>query len=122
MNETIGFAWGIASAKSNIAHAKSKYEGGRNSTEEVLMTCRECVKRKNKQFVQVKGTLLNHLQPTVGGAWDLLTKLLATSKQVLGPHTKEVTSGLEWVVAQREISKYLIVDGVLFCTCNYCQI
>ena len=57
------------------------------------MTCRECVKRKNKQFVQVKGTLLNYLQPTVGGAWDLLTKLLATSKQVLGPHhstTKEI--------------------------------
>jgi hypothetical protein len=55
-------------------------------------------------------------------AKKLLIKLLATSKQVLGPHTKEVTSRLEWVVAQREISKYLIVDGVLFCTCNYCQI
>jgi len=39
-------------------------------------------------------------------AKKLLIKLLATSKQVLGPHTKEVTSGLEWVVAQREISNF----------------
>lgn len=49
VNEAIGFARGIASAKSNITHAKSKYKSGSN---ELLMTWSlNMVKRKNKQFI-----------------------------------------------------------------------
>jgi hypothetical protein len=109
VNEAIGDAEGIAIAKANIAYAKSKYERG-NNNEEVLKTSLEFYKLRVAEFgeqheltidagVQYATVLLNANR--WGEARELLTKLLATSMRVLGPHhntTKDIESKLEQVV------------------------
>jgi hypothetical protein len=106
--EAIGNVEGIASAKSNIACARSKYEGGSN--EELLKTSKELYDlRVAKNGEEDEYTIIagkNHalrLQKVDRGdeARELLTKLLATSKRVLGPNhntTKKVESELKQVV------------------------
>jgi hypothetical protein len=42
VNESFGFADGIATAKANIAAAKSKFKGGRNN-EELLKASQDCM-------------------------------------------------------------------------------
>jgi hypothetical protein len=91
---------GIATAKANIALAKSKYEGGSN--EEVLKASEELYKvrvakhgEKHEQTIHAgkKYAIDLHNANRRDEARELLMKLLATSKQVLGPHhstTKEV--------------------------------
>jgi hypothetical protein len=107
--EAIGHAEGVANAKRNIALARSKYEGG-NNKEELL--------RANQELYELHVAKLGeeHEYTIIAGknyalrlqianrrkeARDLLMKLLATSKQVLGPHhntTKEVESALTLVI------------------------
>ena len=106
VNEAIGDAEGIANAKANIAIAKSKYEGGRNN-EELVKASRELYKLRIAELGEGNEFTINagkfyavDLQKANRGdeARELLTKLLATSKQVLGPHhntTKEIESELE---------------------------
>ena len=98
--EAIGDDEGIAMAQANIAIAKSKYEGGNN--EEVLKASKELYDLRIAEFGEENGYTIcagkNYalrLQKANRGdeAGELLTKLLATSMQVLGPHhniTKEV--------------------------------
>ena len=98
--EAIGDDEGIAMAQANIAIAKSKYEGGNN--EEVLKASKELYDLRIAEFGEENGYTIcagkNYalrLQKADRGdeAGELLTKLLATSMQVLGPHhniTKEV--------------------------------
>jgi hypothetical protein len=106
VNKAIGFARGIAHAKSNIAAAKSMYEGSRNN-EELLKTSQDLYKLRVAEFGEVnQDTILAgkiyamNLQKASRGneSRELLIKLLATSKQGLGPHhnlTKEVESELK---------------------------
>jgi tetratricopeptide (TPR) repeat protein len=105
--EAIGFARGVATAKSNIAFAKSKYEGGSN--EEVLKAFQELYELRiaehgdEDEYTILAGKIYairlqkaNRREEAI----ELLTKLLVTSKQVLGPHhntTKEVASALKWI-------------------------
>jgi hypothetical protein len=108
VNESIGFADGIATAKRNIALARSKYEGGNN--EEELRANQELYKlrvaklgEEHENTIEAgKNYALRLRQANRGDeARDLLMKLLATSKQVLGPHhntTKEVESVLKKVI------------------------
>ena len=105
--EAIGFIDGIAAAKGNIAIAKSKYEGGMNS--EMLEASQELYELRVASFgeehevtIDTGITYAGVLQKANRGdeARELLIKLLATSKQVLGPHhniTKSVESTLECV-------------------------
>jgi hypothetical protein len=106
VNEAIGNAVRIATAKSNIALAKSEYEGGNN--EELLKASQELYEmgvaelgEENEYTIRDGKNYAIHLRKANRGdeARELLTKLLATSKQVLGPHhsikTKEVESELE---------------------------
>ena len=63
----------------------------------------------NKYAIDASAKYSIHLHKANCGVetMDLLTKFLATSKQVLGPDqniTKEVASALEQVVAERELS------------------
>jgi hypothetical protein len=92
--EAIGDADGFAAAKGNIAFAKSKYEGG-NNNEEVLKASKELYEMRVAEYgeeheltidagVQFATVLQNANR--WGEAMELLMKLLATSKQVLGPH------------------------------------
>ena len=92
VNEAIGDAEGIAIAKRNIAVAKSKYEGG-NNHEEVLKASQELYELRiaehgdeNEYTIDSGVIYANHLQKANRGdeARELLTKLLVTSKQVLG--------------------------------------
>jgi hypothetical protein len=104
-HKAIGFIDGIATAKSNIAIAKSEYEGG-NKKEEKLTMYRELYEMRVAKHGEGSELAINsgviyavHLQKADCGdeARDLLTKLLATSKQVLGPHhntTKKVEAAL----------------------------
>jgi hypothetical protein len=105
VNEAIGNDDGIATAKANIAIAKSRYEGVRDN-EELLNASQDVYKlclAKNgegSEFSIAAGTIYAcNLQKANRGveAIDLLTKLLATSKQVLGSDhkiTKEVVLAL----------------------------
>jgi hypothetical protein len=105
--EAIGDADNIAVARSNIAIAKSKYEGGSN--EEVLKASQELYEVRIAEYgdehyytIDAGKIYALRLQKANRGveARELLTKLLVTSKQVLGPHhnmTKEVESELEEV-------------------------
>ena len=91
---------GIAIAKRNRAVATSKYEGGSN--EEVLETSRELyvlriaeLGEESEYTIRAGKNYAIDLQNANHGdeARELLMKLLATSKQVLGPNhntTKEV--------------------------------
>jgi hypothetical protein len=108
VSEAIGNAEGIANAKANIALAKSKYEGGNN--EELLKASRELYElriavlgEEHEDTIRAGNNYAINLRKANHGdeARELLTKLLATSKQVLGPHhhtTKEVTSALKLVI------------------------
>jgi hypothetical protein len=93
--EAIGDVEGIATAKASIAIAKSKYEGGSN--EEVLKASQEVYELRvaklgeGNEYTIIAGKIYaielqraNRLEE----ARELLTKLLATSKQVLGTNHK----------------------------------
>ena len=105
--EAIGNDKGVASAKGNIAIAKSIYEGGSN--EEVLKASRNVYELRIAELGEE-----DHLTIWAGAMYagklqdanrrdearELLMKLLATSKRVLGPNhntTKDVESTLECV-------------------------
>jgi hypothetical protein len=104
--EAIGYTDGIVTAKSNIAIAKSKYEVG-NNNEELLNASRKLYElriaklgEESEYTIEVGRIYAIDLRKANRGdeARELLTKLFATSKRVLGPHhktTKEVTSALE---------------------------
>jgi hypothetical protein len=103
--EEIGHDAGVATAKGNIAIAKSKYESG-NKNEELLNANQELYELRVAEHGEGSELAIDSgviyavlLQKANRGdeARDLLTKLLATSKQVLGPHhntTKEVVLAL----------------------------
>jgi hypothetical protein len=106
VGEAIGDAEGIAIANANIAYAKSMYEGG-NNNEEILKTSLEFYKLRVAEFGEEHeltidaglqyATVLQNANRW-GEAMELLMKLLAMSKQVLGPHhniTKYIESTLE---------------------------
>jgi hypothetical protein len=104
--EAIGDADGIADAKGNIALAKSKYERG-NNNEEVLKASKELYEMRVAEYgedheltidagVQFAYVLQDANRQEE--ARELLMKLLAKSKQVLGPHhniTKDIESTLK---------------------------
>jgi hypothetical protein len=104
VTEAIGFARGIANAQSNIANAKSKYEGDNN--EELLKASQEVYKIRiaelgeEHEYTIIAGKdYAMTLQKTNRReeARELLLKLLATSKQVFGSDhniTKSVESML----------------------------
>jgi hypothetical protein len=113
--EAIGDAEGIAAAKGGIAIAKSMYEGG-NNNEELLNATRELYELRAAKFGEEhEYTILAGKYYAVAGmryannlrkanreteVIDLLTKLLAMSKQVLGPHhntTKAVDNAIIWI-------------------------
>ena len=114
VNEANGFAGGVSTAKSNIALAKSKYEGG-NNNEEILKASQELYElhiaedgEGNEYTIRAGKYYAVDLQKANrrGEARELLTKLLATSKQVLGPHhntTKVTEATLKQVVAELKI-------------------
>ena len=98
--KTIGDVEGIVDAKGNIAIAKSIYED--DNSEELLETSRELYElriaqlgEESEQTIRAGKNYAIGLQNANRGdeARELSMKLLATSKQVLGPHhstTKEV--------------------------------
>jgi len=110
VSESIGDDDGIATAKADIAYAKSLYEGG-NNNEELLQASQKLYELRvvelGEQHVDTidagRSYAINLHNPNRGDeARELLTKLLATSKQFLGPHhsiTKEVALALEHVVS-----------------------
>jgi hypothetical protein len=107
VNKAIGFARGIATAKSNIAIAKSMYERSGNNDEELLRASQEMYElriaelgEENEYTIEAGKNYAIYLWKANrrDEARELLTKLLATSKQVLGPDhntSKEVESELE---------------------------
>jgi hypothetical protein len=109
VNEAIGDAEGVANTKRNIALARSKYEGG-NYNEELVKASQELYEiRVAKLGEEHENTIVAGKNYAINlrkanrreEARDLLMKLLATSKQVLGPHhntTKEVESVLKEVI------------------------
>jgi hypothetical protein len=112
--EAIGFARGVATAKSNIAIAQSMYEGD-NSNEEVLKASQElyelCVAEYGEEIeytIRAGRNYAFHLRKAnrLDETRELLTKLLVTSKQVLGSDhntAKSIKAMLEMVVAEHEI-------------------
>jgi hypothetical protein len=92
---------GVACAKGGIAIAKSKYEGG-NDKEEMLRSFQELYELRVAEFGEEHECTIRAGMVYAGDLNDanrgeegreLLIKLLATSKQVLGPHhstTKKV--------------------------------
>jgi hypothetical protein len=102
--EAIGNAEGIANAKGNIALARSMYDSRNN--DKVLKASQELYELRVAKLgeeheytiISGKNYAINLWKANRGDeARELLTKLLATSKQVLGPHhntTKEVESML----------------------------
>jgi hypothetical protein len=100
--KAIGDAEGIATAKANIAVAKSKYEGGNN--EQLLKASQEVYElrvaelgEENEYTILAGVKYARDLRRGClgGDARELLTMLLTTSKRVLGPHhntTKKVES------------------------------
>jgi hypothetical protein len=105
VNEAVGDDEGIAMAQANIAIAKSEFEDG--DSEELPKVSRDVYELRIAQLGEEDElTILAgesyatslHNANRRGEARDLLTKLLITSKQVLGPHhktTKRVESELE---------------------------
>ena len=106
--EAIGDAEDIAIAKRNNALAKSKYDDDNN--EELLKASQELYEIRVAEFgeeneytiISGKNYAIDlHKAKRRGEAMELLTKLLATSKQVLGPHhniTKEVKMALDKII------------------------
>ena len=104
-NKAIGYADGIVNEKRNIALAKSKYKGG-NNNEELMKASQELYELRIAELGEEHYYTINagklyviDLQKANRGdeARELLTKLLATSKQVFGSDhkiTKEVESML----------------------------
>ena len=104
--EAIGDDDGIATAKADIAYAKSMYESG-NNDEELLKANKEVYELRVAKigeeheytFDAGRNYAIELLNANRGDeARALLTKLLITSKQVLGPHhnvTKDVESELK---------------------------
>jgi len=102
VNEAVGDNEGIATAKGNIAYAKYFFEDG--NTDELLTTYQELYELRvaelgdeHEHTIKSGKNYAIRLQKVDRGdeARELLTKLLATSRQVLGPHhntTKEVES------------------------------
>jgi hypothetical protein len=102
----IDFARGVATAKINIAIAKSKYESGSNN-EELLKASQEMYElriaelgEEDEYTIEAGKIYAFDLRKANHGdeARELLKKLLAMSKQVLGPHhntTKDVESELQ---------------------------
>jgi hypothetical protein len=92
---------GVACAKGGIAIAKSKHEGG-NNMEEMLRSFQELYELRVAEYGEEHEFTIRAGMVYAGDLYvanrgeegrELLTKLLATSKQVLGPHhstTKEV--------------------------------
>jgi hypothetical protein len=117
--KAIGDDQGIASAKSNIALAKSKYKGGSN--EEELKASQELYEilvakyGEEHEYTILAGknyAIDLHKANRGDEARDLLTKLLAMSKQVLGPEhniTKDIASALKWINFTLFISTILFV-------------
>jgi hypothetical protein len=104
--ETIGDDDNIAIAKRNIAYAKSKYEHGSN--EEVLKTYKELYEirvakygEKHEYTIIAGKNYAGELQRAsrCDEARELLMKLLATSKQVLGP-LHNTTKDIERILNQ----------------------
>jgi hypothetical protein len=105
VNEGIGDAKGIAVAKRNIAVAKSKYKGG-NNNEELLKASKELYEigvakygEEHEYTICAGKNYAVALQNANRGdeARELLTKLLATSKQTFGSHhniTKDIRLAL----------------------------
>jgi hypothetical protein len=105
VNKAIDYAEGVATAKSNIALAKSKYEGG-NNEELLIKASQEMYELRiaelgegNEDTIHAGRNYAINLHNANRGdeARDLLTKLLATSKQILGSDhniTKSVESML----------------------------
>jgi hypothetical protein len=103
--EAIGFDEGIATAKQNLAFAKSKYDGG-NNNEELMKASQELYElrvaksgEENEYTIDAGKTYALRLQKAnrQEEARELLMKLLATSKQVFGSDhniTKSVKSML----------------------------
>jgi hypothetical protein len=103
--EAIGDDDGIATAKSNVAAAKSKYDGD-NNNEELLKASKEFYELRiaesgecNEYTIDAGRKYALRLRKANRGdeARELLTKLLATSKQVFGSDhniTKSVESML----------------------------
>jgi hypothetical protein len=105
--EASGCVAGIVTAKSNIAVAKSMYEGGKNNEEllkelQGIYELRIAENGDENEYTIIAGKVyaMNLHKANRGGeAIELLMKLQATSIQVLGPHhstTKEVESLLKW--------------------------
>ena len=105
--EAIGDVEGIVVAKSNIRLAKSMYEEVERNTEEELTANREVYElrvaelgEENEYTIEAGVDYARDLHNANRGkeARELLIKLLATSKQVLGSHhnmTKEVELELQ---------------------------
>jgi hypothetical protein len=103
--KAIGNDEGVATAKTNIAIAKSKYKGG-NNNEELLKASRELYELRVSEYgKEHENTILAGKIHAIDlqnancreEARELLMKLHATSKQVFGPHhniTKSVKSML----------------------------
>ena len=101
--EAIGDDEGIAMSKSHIAYARSKYEGGK--TEEALKASQESYEMfvtkygEGNEFTIDAGRIYAiNLQKADrwGEARELLTKLIATSKQVFGLE-HNITKDLEQI-------------------------
>jgi hypothetical protein len=104
--EAIGDAVRIAHAKANITTAKSKYEGG-NNNEELVKASRELYELRIAELGEENEYTIRtgrqyaidlHNANRETEARELLTKLLVTSKQVLGPDhnvTKGIVSALK---------------------------
>jgi hypothetical protein len=104
--EAIGDTVHIAAAKHNIAIARSKYDDG-NNDEELMKAYQELYEMRVAEWGEEHYYTItagkNYARILVKAsrreeARDLLTKLLATSKQVLGPHyntTKSIESILQ---------------------------
>jgi hypothetical protein len=106
VSEAIDDAEGVATAKSNIAAAKSKYEGGRNN-EEKLKASQEMYElrvakhgEENEYTIHAGKIYAIDLRKAnrETEARELLKKLLVSSKQVFGPDhdiTKGIVSALK---------------------------
>jgi hypothetical protein len=90
--EAIGNADGIAVAKKNLALANSKYEGGMNNSEEVLKANQELYEIRISTYGEESEYTIQAGKDYAIALWqanrgeeamELMTKLLATSKQVL---------------------------------------
>jgi hypothetical protein len=105
--ESIDDVQGVACAKGGIAIAKSKYEGGNNK--EMLKASQELYELRIAEYgdehyytidagMRYAYNLRKVKRETE--VRDLLTKLLVTSKRVLGPHhntTKAVDNAIIWI-------------------------